>query len=120
MKIAVSCAGNDLGSKVDQRFGRAPQFIVYDLDLDSYQVAANKQNLQADQGAGIQSAKTVADTGARAVITGNMGPKAYQTLNAAQIQVYLVKGGTVEEALEAFREGRLSPASAANVEGHWI
>lgn len=119
MKIAISCAGKDLNSIVDQRFGRAPQFIVYDLDDDSFRVVANNQNLQAAQGAGIQSARTVAGTGVQAVITGNVGPKAFQALNAAKIQIYLAKGGTVKEAVEAFKAGELKKAVEANVEGHW-
>ena len=120
MKIAVSSNGRNLESQVDQRFGRAAYFIVYDLEHDSFQAVENKQNLQAAQGAGIQSGRTVADSGARAVLTGNVGPKAYQVLNAAGIKIYLVKGGTVKEAIDAYRAGRLEPASGANVDGHWV
>lgn len=120
MKIAISCSGNNLDSSVDQRFGRAAQFLIYDLETDTFKVVENNQNLQAAQGAGIQSARNVADSGAKAVITGNVGPNAYQTLNAAGIDVYLLKSGTVKEAVEEFKSGQLVKSTGANVDGHWM
>lgn len=119
MKIAISCAGNTLESQVDQRFGRAPYFLIYDLESGSAEAAENSVNLQATQGAGIQSARTVVDLGVEAVITGNVGPKAFATLQAAGIEVYLVKGGTAKEAVKAYQNGELRLAGEANVEGHW-
>lgn len=119
MKIAVSCSSKNLDSPVDRRFGRAAHFLVYDLDTDTFKVVDNKQNLQAAQGAGIQSARNVADSGAKAVITGNVGPNAYQALNAAGIDIYLMKSGTVKEAIEEFKSGNLAKSTGANVEGHW-
>jgi predicted Fe-Mo cluster-binding NifX family protein len=120
MQVAVSCSGEKLDSLVDQRFGRTAQFIVYDLDADTFKVIDNAQNLQAAQGAGIQSARTVADSGAKAVITGNVGPKAYRTLNAAGIDIYLIKSGTVKEAIEELKKGNLVKSTGANVDGHWV
>ena len=120
MKIAISCSGNNLDSPVDQRFGRAAQFLIYDLETDTFKVIDNNQNLQAAQGAGIQAARNVADSGAKAVITGNVGPNAYQTLNVAGIDVYLSKSGTVKEAVEEFKSGKLVKSTGANVEGHWM
>lgn len=119
MKIAVSCSQKELESPLDQRFGRAPYFLIYDSATDTFEVIDNKQNLQAPQGAGIQAARNVADSGAKVLITGNVGPNAYHTLNAADITIYLTKGGTVKEALEAYKNGDLNKTSAANVEGHW-
>lgn len=120
MKIAISCAGKVLDSMVDQRFGWAPFFIVYDQENDSFQVVSNDQNLQSAQGAGIQSAKTVVDTGVQAVITGNVGPEAYQALITAKIKIYLSKYGTVKNAVLDFKEGKLNQATGAIVEGHAI
>lgn len=119
MKIAISAEGKDLGSIVDQRFGRAKGFLIYDMDSKESVYVDNKQNLEAAQGAGIQSAKTVIDAGADALITGNVGPKAFTTLNAAGIKIYLCKGGTAGTALDQFDKGELELTSTANVEGHW-
>jgi predicted Fe-Mo cluster-binding NifX family protein len=119
MRIAISAAGADLKAAVDPRFGRARNFLVYDLDSDEFEVVDNTRNLGAAQGAGIQAAKVVLDCGVEAVITGNCGPKAFHALEAARIKVYLFSGGTVSEAVEKYRSGELAPRSEANVAGHW-
>ena len=119
MKIVVTSQGSDLNSSVDPRFGRARNFILVDTDTEEFSVHDNAQNLNAVQGAGIQAGRTVADLGAEAVITGNVGPKAFATLQAANLKIYLGASGTVKEAIEQFKAGQLQDASRANVEGHW-
>jgi len=119
MKIAISTDGKDLAAVVDQRFGRAKGFLIYDIDSKESVYVDNEQNLEAAQGAGIQSAKTVIDAGADAVITGNVGPKAFTTLNAAGVKIYLSKNETVGTALDKYDKGELELTSTANVEGQW-
>ena len=119
MKIAVTSEGRDLSSAVDVRFGRARGFIVYDLDTGDSEYLDNAQVIDSPQGAGIQAAKLVADTGAGAVITGNVGPKAHNALSMAGVAIYTCGGSTVREAIDDFKAGRLTAAEAANVEGHW-
>jgi predicted Fe-Mo cluster-binding NifX family protein len=120
MKIAVSAQGAGLDSPVDPRFGRARYFIVIDTETDGISAHDNTVNLNAIQGAGIQSAKNVADLGVRAVVTGNVGPKAFAALTAAGIEVYTGASGTVRYVLDAFRAGKLSRVEKANMEGHWM
>jgi predicted Fe-Mo cluster-binding NifX family protein len=119
MKIAITSTGDTLESKVDPRFGRAAKFIVYDTETGSYQANDNIQNLNAPQGAGIQSAQTVCGFGVGAVLTGHCGPKAFQTLSAGNVKIYTDVQGTVNDAIEAFKSGNLSAANSADVEGHW-
>lgn len=119
MKIAVSTLGSDLEAPVDPRFGRAPAFLIYDTEAGTFVMMENTKNLSAPQGAGIQSAQNVASVGARAVITGHTGPKAFQVLRAAGISVHPSEGTTVAQALEAYRAGKLPQMEEADVEGHW-
>lgn len=119
MKLAIASSGKTLESPVDGRFGRAPGFIVYDTDNDTFTVADNAQNLNAAQGAGIQAAQNVAATGAGAAIAPNFGPKAFQVLKAAGVQALLCSATTVQEAIEAYKSGKLSESATANVQGHW-
>ncbi len=119
MKIIVTSPGTTLDSPVDPRFGRAKYFLLVDTDTMQTTAHDNIQNRNAPQGAGIQAAQTVYSLGAGAVVTGNLGPKAFRTLHAAGIAIYLGASGTAREAVEQFRSGRLQPAEAANVEGHW-
>jgi len=119
MKIAFSTSGSDLNAPLDSRFGRAPKFLVYDLDNASFEVIDNQQNLNAAQGAGIQSAETVVRSGAKALLSGHCGPKAFRVLAAAGVKVYTSDATTVAEALEHFKAGKLKEAGNADVEGHW-
>ncbi len=119
MKIAISAEGTELTDKMDTRFGRAGGFIIYDTESGKADYIDNKQNLESAQGAGIQSAKTVIDAGAEALITGNVGPKAFTALNSSKIDIYLFNGGTINDAIAAFKDGKLEKSSDANVEGHW-
>jgi predicted Fe-Mo cluster-binding NifX family protein len=120
MKIVFTTSGNDLNAPVDRRFGRASRFLVYDLDHDTFEVIDNAQNLNAAQGAGIQAAQTVVDTGAKALVTGNCGPKAFRVLAAGGITIYNSTDASVDAALKAYRDGKLVVATGANVEGHWM
>lgn len=119
MKIVFTTSGDNLNAPLDTRFGRAPKFLVFDLDTDTFTVIDNEQNLNAAQGAGIQSAETVARTGAKCLVSGHCGPKAFRVLSAAGIKVYTSDAQTVAEALKQYRAGKLPQAKAADVEGHW-
>jgi predicted Fe-Mo cluster-binding NifX family protein len=119
MKIAVSSQGKTLNDAVDQRFGRAAGFVIVDTEDGSVTPIDNVQNLNAVQGAGIQAAKTVVDSGAEVVLTGHCGPKAFRALSAAQIKVCTGADGTVGEAVEKYKRGEFEVAGDADVEGHW-
>ena len=51
----------------------------------------------------------------RTVLTGSCGPKAFQELQAAGIEVVLNAQGTVRQALASLKKGELSQASKSNV-----
>lgn len=120
MKVVISSQGKTLESNVDSRFGRSPYFIVVDTETGDYSCHDNKPNLNATQGAGIQAARNVIELGAEAVITGNLGPKAFATLQAGRIAMYIGAQGTVHESLNLWKNGQLQSASQPNVEGHWV
>ncbi len=119
MKIAVTSQGGSLESPVDARFGRAAWFLLYDPDTGRLEVHENTASAGAAQGAGVQAAERVSQLGADVVITGHCGPKAFRTLRAAGIRVALCPEGTVGDAIERFRSGRLAFAESPDVEGHW-
>lgn len=119
MKVAITAQDTTLDSSVDPRFGRAKCFILVDSETGEHTVHDNAQNLNAPQGAGIQAAQKVAGLGAEALLTGHVGPKAFHTLQAAEIAVYAGASGTVREALEAWKANKLAAAAKADVEGHW-
>ena len=60
MKVLVTTSGTDLNAPMDNRFGRARTFLVYDMDTETFDVVDNQQNLNAAQGAGVQAAQAAA------------------------------------------------------------
>ncbi|MBN1828868.1 MAG: NifB/NifX family molybdenum-iron cluster-binding protein [Deltaproteobacteria bacterium] len=120
MKIAFTTSGTDINAPLDSRFGRAPKFLIYDAASETFEVIDNQQNLNAAQGAGIQSAETVARLGVGVVVTGHCGPKAFRVLSTAGIKVFTTQVPTVAAALEQYRNGALAEANSADVGGHWM
>jgi predicted Fe-Mo cluster-binding NifX family protein len=119
MRVAITAGGPDLSSPVDQRFGRARYLLIVDTPERVVAAIDNQAGLDAAQGAGIQAAQHVIDNQASALITGHCGPKAFRALQAGGVHVYLAPGGTVADAIGAFRSGDLKHSSAADVDGHW-
>jgi predicted Fe-Mo cluster-binding NifX family protein len=118
MKIVLTSQGSSLSSPVDPRFGRCPFFIFFDTETDSLDAVENP-HLSAMGGAGIQAAQFVANKGAAAVLTGSCGPNAFQTLQAAGLQVFTGIGGKVEDAIERFKEGDLNVTRSPTVGAHF-
>ena len=120
MIIAVTSRGKDLAGEVDPRFGRANYFLLVDSATMDFQVVENQQSLSLPQGAGIQAAQNVANHEPEVVLTGNCGPKAFKTLQAAGIEVVVGVSGTIEDAIQAYLRGEFEHAKDANVEAHWV
>jgi predicted Fe-Mo cluster-binding NifX family protein len=117
MKIVITANGADLDAPASPIFGRCSTFIVVDTESTQFEAIANPA-VSASGGAGVQAAQYVVELGAQAVVTGNVGPNAFGVFQAAQTPVYLFKGGTVREAMAAYKRGQLSSASGATVSQH--
>ena len=119
-KIAISCEEPSLEAQVDPRFGRAAGFLIIDPDTMDFEYLDNGASQTMPQGAGIQAAENVARSGAKIVLTGFVGPKAFQALTAAKIQICQhLEGFTVEQAVEQFKKGDVDMATEPNRRGHW-
>jgi len=119
MKVAVTASEPNLEAQVDSRFGRAQYFLIVDADTFDFEAVDNQQNLNAEQGAGVQAARIVSSHGAETLLTGHCGPKAFEALKAAGVTVLSGATGTVREAVESFKRGEIQPLEAPDVEGHW-
>jgi predicted Fe-Mo cluster-binding NifX family protein len=119
MKIAVTSQGTNLDSQVDPRFGRAAYILIVDTETLEFEVLDNKENANAFKGAGIQAASMVSDKAAGVLLTGYCGPKAFEVLNAAKINVADNVEDTVRDAVTSFNEGKLTFADKANAEAQW-
>lgn len=118
MKICITSEGKTLDSKIDLRFGRRHYFIIIDTDTLNFENIKNP-NIESTGGAGIKSAQLVASKQIKAVVTGNVGPNAFKTLQAAGIEVIFSTSGTVKEAIEKYRKGEFKSASNPSVTSHF-
>ena len=107
MKIVVTSLGETLESPVDQRFGRARYFILYDLEAETWSVENNERTDQENQQADSKAAQQIVSLGAETVITGHCGPDASAILAAAGVRLYEDATGTIMEAIDAWKAGSL-------------
>lgn len=117
MKVVVSSTGPELSSAADPRFGRCSYFVEVETETMEARAHSNESRT-AMGGAGIQAGQFVASLGARAVITGNVGPNAARVLAAAGVKVFTGASGTVEEAVKKYQAGQLNQTSSATVSAH--
>ncbi len=118
MKICITSIGDNLESQLDFRFGRCQYFIFLDSDTNEFEVIQNPA-VNAMHGAGIQAAQLVIDKRPQIVITGNIGPNASSVLSSAGINVLAGFTGTINESVQAFKEGKLKPLTGPTVPGHF-
>ncbi len=117
-KVAVTTDGPTLDHKVDPRFGRCAGFAIVNTETMELTYVDNGGSQAMAQGAGIQAAENVANAGGTVLMSGYVGPKAFDALTAAGIQIIQdVDGMTVGEAIEKFKNGDIKVAEGANTTG---
>lgn len=118
MRICVTTTADNLDANVDPRFGRCKHFLIIDTDSMNAEPISN-ESMTAFGGAGIQAAQTVAKKDVDVVITGNIGPNAFQTLRAAGIEIITGASGNVKEVVEKFKKGEFKKTSDPTVGSHY-
>lgn len=118
MKICITSIADNLDSDVDPRFGRCKYFLIIDTDSMNVKSVSN-DSMMASGGAGIQAAQMVAKTGAGIVITGNIGPNAFQTLTAAGVKVITGVNGSIKDVVDKFNRGEFKKTEAPSVGSHF-
>ena len=106
MKLALSTQGKTLDS-VLSGFGRCRYFVIYDTNTQETKVMSNESNMTAGRGAGTRTAQDVVKTGAEAVITSQIGPKAISYLKGKNMPVYVSAAQSVEQAVQQYLQGEL-------------
>lgn len=117
MKVAVSSTGTKISAEVDPRFGRCQYFLIVDLTSLETKSISN-ESAMATGGAGIQAAQLVMNEGVEIVITGQIGPNAYQTLVSGGMKVITGAAGTVQEVVDQYKSGTLKETSGPSVGAH--
>ncbi len=114
MKICFTSQGNNLDAAIDPRFGRCKYFVIVETDTQAFEAIQNP-NVEAMGGAGIQSGQLIANKQVKAVLTGNVGPNAFQTLQAAGIDVITGVSGSIKDSIEKYNKGELKPVQTPSV-----
>ena len=117
VKVAVSAAGKMHQAQVDPRFGRCNCFAIVDVEQGQWEFISNP-GVSSAGGAGIHAAQELVNRKVESVLTGQVGPNAVAVLQAAGIEIYTGVSGTVQQAVDFYRKGELSPATAANAMSH--
>ncbi len=107
MKILFSSKGKTWEDTVDERFGRAMGFVLYDEVNDQLTWQSNDRNINAEHGAGVNASQMVINTGAEVLITGKIGPKAHDILKKTDIKIYIAGNVSLKQAYKDFKENRL-------------
>ncbi|MFW9916610.1 MAG: NifB/NifX family molybdenum-iron cluster-binding protein [Candidatus Thorarchaeota archaeon] len=112
MKIAISAEEETRDSQVDPRFGRCYFYLIFDSTKDTIQVVPNAAMGQM-HGAGIHAAQTLLDIGVEVVLTGNLGPNAFNVLMQGGIKAFRANPGDVNQAIRQYQNGELSAIASA-------
>ena len=93
MKVVVTATGEGLDAPTSPIFGRSQFLVLVETDTLECETLSNPA-ISASGGAGIQAAQFLTGHGVHALVTGNVGPNAFQVLSAANVPVYLFSGST--------------------------
>jgi predicted Fe-Mo cluster-binding NifX family protein len=117
MKIAIPSMDNSgLQAAVAGHFGQASFFTIVDTETGNVAVQVNNGQ---HQGGTQTPAEVIADTGAQVVLCRGLGRRAVHFFAEAGIEVFMGAEGTVQEAVDAHRQGKLPAATeAAACPGH--
>jgi len=119
MKVAI-CAKNDLGlnSEVDDRFGRAEYYVIFDTEKEETIVLENSAKNEA-AGAGGKAVSLLYKQGVDTLVVPELGPKALKAINAFELTVYQVDDSkTAQQVVNSLLAGKLTRLETASVKSH--
>jgi predicted Fe-Mo cluster-binding NifX family protein len=99
--------GSGLNARLSEHFGRAPCFVVVDLEdghVSNVQTVLNES--EHFGGTGLPPNR-ILQFKPHALITYGMGPRALSIFQEAKVAVLKASANTVKETVEAYRENRL-------------
>lgn len=112
MKIAISAAGKTIDSLLDVRFGRCEYFQIHDSESKEIIVIENK-GVTCSGGAGIVAAQQLIDENINIIITGSLGPNAFEIIEKAEIKPYKSENISIQSVLEKFKNKELEDITLA-------
>ena len=117
MRVCITSSGKDLSSAIDPRFGRCAIFMIVDTETMQFEAVENPA-MGARGGAGTLAGRLMNEQQVTAVLTGNVGPNAFNVLEAAGITIYTGVSGTVQDALKQLQDGSLTAVAGPSAAPH--
>ncbi|MEA2110395.1 MAG: NifB/NifX family molybdenum-iron cluster-binding protein [Pseudomonadota bacterium] len=107
MLIAFSVDNNNEKAMMDSRFGRCPFFALLEDQSGEIEYVANPA-AGASMGAGTGAAQMLINRDVAVVVSGQVGPKALEILEATGTPIYLTPAELpFSIALQRYQEGQL-------------
>jgi len=109
MRVAVASMGDNLGAQASPVLGRCSYFIIVEIEdeeITDFKAFENPGVSQAG-GAGIKAAEFLANQNVDVLVSGSVGPNAFEVLKQFGIKVYKIVAGTVEHNIEFLANGKL-------------
>jgi len=117
MKIAISANGETNESLLDVRFGRCEYFQIHDTKNKEVKILEN-EGLSANGGAGIVAANQLIDEKVNIIITGNLGPNAFELMEKAEIKAYKCEDISITSVLEKYNNNELQEINISGPAKH--
>jgi predicted Fe-Mo cluster-binding NifX family protein len=115
MKVAISSQGKRQDSPVELWLGRSAYFLLVDTGSMIFDAIENESAGDSADIGEVNAARLLIDAGAQTVLTGNCGYEVRRMFADAGIKLFQGVPGTVEEAVEQFKAGRLIEVSAPGI-----
>lgn len=106
MKIAIPVDDKSMSSTVCISFGRAPYFLIHDIENKTSLFLENTAAASAG-GAGIKAAQLLVDSNVSAVLTPRCGENAAGVLQMAGIKLYKTDSTLIADSIDSFIKNKL-------------
>ena len=114
MKICISSTGKTIEeSDIDTTVHRCAFFLILDKKTNSQKTLLNTIRDRPSE-IGAMVGQIVANEGIDAVITIDIGPRAFEIFERYGIKIYQAKG-KIKDAIKQFEEGKLKEITKATV-----
>lgn len=117
MKIAISSSGITKDDMLDVRFGRCEYFQIHDTETNEVKILEN-EGKNASGGAGIAASNQLIDEKVDVIITGSLGPNAFEIIDKSGIKAYKSEGIEISKVLEKFKKGELEEINMSGPAHH--
>lgn len=99
MKIAFPTKGKTINDDLEDIFGRAEGFLIFDTETKNIETIDNSKNIVHEHGVGIKSAELLLSYKVDVVVSKSFGPKAQDVFDASGTKTFVTQKKTINEAI---------------------